>query len=111
MTNSEIADVFEQVAELLEFQRTNPFRIRAYRNAGRTIKDLPESVAHIVAGDDRQLTDIEGIGKDLAAKIVTLVQTGSLPMLEELLAEIPKSVLAILRVPGLGPKRAAILYH
>ncbi len=111
MTNAEIAAVFEQVADLLEFQASNPFRIRAYRNAARTIQDLPESIAEIVADPDRSLTDIAGIGKDLAEKIATLVETGSLPMLEELLDEIPESVLAILRVPGLGPKRAATLYN
>ena len=111
MTNHEIAAVFEQIADLLEFQGANPFRVRAYRNAARTIHDLPESAADIVADPKRSLTDIEGIGKDLAEKIATLVETGSLPMLEELLGEIPESVLAILRVPGLGPKRAAQLYH
>ncbi|MGA2797832.1 MAG: DNA polymerase/3'-5' exonuclease PolX [Thermoguttaceae bacterium] len=111
MTNVEIAAVFEHIADLLEFQDANPFRVRAYRNAARTIHDLPESAADIVADPNRSLTDIEGIGKDLAEKISTLVHTGSLPMLDELLAEIPESVLAILRVPGLGPKRAAILFH
>ncbi len=111
MTNVEIAAVFEHIADLLEFQGANQFRVRAYRNAARTIHDLPESAADIVADANRSLTEIEGIGKDLAEKIATLVKTGSLPMLEELLAEIPESVLAILRVPGLGPKRAAILFH
>jgi len=111
MTNSEISAVFEHIADLLEFQGANPFRVRAYRNAARTIRDLPESAADIVRDPERSLTDIEGIGKDLAEKISTLVATGSLPMLEELLAEIPESVLAMLRVPGLGPKRAAMLYH
>jgi DNA polymerase (family X) len=111
MTNHEITAVFEHVADLLEFQAANPFRVRAYRNAARIINDLPESVADIVADPARSLTDIEGIGKDLAEKVTTLVETGSLPMLEELLAEIPESVLAILRVPGLGPKRAAQLHH
>lgn len=111
MTNHEIAAVFDEVADLLEFQAANPFRIRAYRTAARTIHDLTESAADIVADPERSLTDIEGIGKDLAEKTATLVETGSLPMLEELLAEIPESVLAILRVPGLGPKRAAQLYN
>ena len=111
MTNHEIAAVFEQIADLLEFQGANPFRVRAYRNAARTIHDLPESAADIVADPERSLTEIEGIGKDLAEKVATLVETGSLPMLDELLAEVPESVLAILRVPGLGPKRAAQLYH
>ena len=92
MTNPDIAAVFEQVADLLEFQGTNPFRIRAYRNAARTIHDLTEPVAEIAADESRTLTDIDGIGKDLAAKITTLVETESLPMLDELLAEIPRSV-------------------
>ncbi|MEE8453137.1 MAG: DNA polymerase/3'-5' exonuclease PolX [Thermoguttaceae bacterium] len=111
MTNPDIAAVLDEIADLLEFKGSNPFRIRAYRNAARTIHDLPESVAQIVADADRRLTDIKGIGKDLAEKLALLVETGSIPMLDELLAEIPQSVLAILRVPGLGPKRAAVLYN
>ena len=111
MTNHEIAAVFEQIADLLEFQGANTFRVRAYRNAARTIHDLPESAADIIGDPNRSLTDVEGIGKDLAEKVATLVHTGSLPMLQELLCEIPESVLAILRVPGLGPKRAAQLYN
>ena len=111
MTNADVADVFEQIAELLEFQGANPFRVRAYRNGARAIRDLPESVEQIVADPDRKLTDVEGIGKDLAQKVATLVETGSLPMLDEILAEVPNSILAVLRVPGLGPKRAAVLYN
>jgi DNA polymerase (family 10) len=111
MTNAEIAAVLEQVADLLEFQGANAFRIRAYRGAARTVHDLPESVEEIIADPKRALTDIPGVGKDLAEKIGTLVATESLPMLDELLAEIPESVLAILRVPGLGPRRAAVLYN
>ena len=111
MTNHEIAAVFEHVADLLEFQGANPFRVRAYRNAARTIHDFGQSAADIVAKADHSLTEIAGIGKDLAEKVATLVQTGSLPLLDELLAKTPESVLAILRVPGLGPKRAAQLYR
>ena len=110
MTNAEIAAAFEHVADLLEFKGENPFRVRAYRNAGRTIGDLGHSISDMVySGED--LTAIEGIGKDLAEKLVTLVRTNRLPILDELLAEIPEGVLAMLRVPGLGPKRAAVLYH
>ncbi len=111
MTNPDIAAVFDQVADLLEFQNANPFRVRAYRNAARTIRDLGESAERIVRDPERSLTDIEGIGKDLAEKIDTLVKTGGLPMLDELLADVPESVLAILRVPGLGPKKAAALFR
>jgi len=85
MTNHEIAAVFDQIADLLEFQGANTFRVRAYRNAARTIHDLPESAADIVGDPNRSLTNVEGIGKDLAEKVATLVHTGSLPMLQELL--------------------------
>jgi len=111
MTNAQIADVFDQIADLLEFQGANPFRIRAYRNGARKIRDLTEPVAAIVEDDNRQLTDISGIGKDLAEKCTSLVTTGELPMLNELLSEIPESVLSLLRIPGLGPKKAAVLYN
>ncbi len=111
MTNQEIADVFEHVADLLEFEGANPFRVRAYRNASRTVHDLAEPAAQVVVDPERSLTDFEGIGKDLAEKVATLVKTGTLPLLDELRAKVPESVLAILRVPGLGPKRAAQLYR
>jgi DNA polymerase (family 10) len=111
MTNVQIAAVFDEIADLLEFQGANPFRLRAYRNGARVIHDLPEPAETIYRSDDRQLTDLDGIGKDLADKIVTLIKTGDLPLRQELLKEIPASVLALLRIPGLGPKKAAVLFH
>lgn len=111
LTNGEIADTLDQVADLLEFQNANPFRVRAYRNAARVIRNVPESISEIVEVGDRPLTELEGIGKDLAEKITTLVKTGELPQLTELLEKIPESVLALLRIPGLGPKKAAALYN
>jgi DNA polymerase (family X) len=110
MTNRDIAAAFDEIADLLEFQNANPFRVRAYRNAARKIGDLSEPVAAIVADSDRSVTDLEGIGADLAEKIAGLVTSGKLPMLEELSAAIPAGVLALLRIPGLGPKKAAVLY-
>ena len=111
MNNAKIADIFDQVADLLEFKSANPFRVRAYRRGARTIRDLPESVASIVNDSTKKLTDIDGIGKDLAAKCETLISTGELPMLAELLSDIPGSVLDLLRVPGLGPKKAAAVFN
>src|SRR5262249_36534272 len=105
MTNREIAAVFDQVADLLEFQGENPFRVRAYRNGARKIADLSEPMSAIAEDEERSLTDIEGIGKDLSAKIQTLLDTGTLPMLVELQATIPASVLTLSRVPGVGPKK------
>ena len=109
MNNREIADVFTQVADLLEFQGANPFRVRAYRNGAKKISELNESLSTIAADDSRRLTDIPGIGKDLAEKIRTLVETGSLPMLAELQREIPAGVVILSRVPGVGPKKAVVL--
>ena len=109
MNNAKIADAFEQVADLLEFKSANPFRVRAYRRGARTIRDLADPVATIIDDPDRQLVDVEGIGKDLAAKCEVLIDTGHLPLLDELLEDIPRSVLDLLRVPGLGPKKAADL--
>lgn len=111
MTNREIAAVFDQVADLLEFQGANPFRVRAYRNGARKIADLTEPLSAIAADSARSLTDIPGIGKDLSDKIRTLLDTGSLPLLLELQQVIPASVLLLSRIPGVGPKKAATLHR
>ncbi len=109
MTNSHIADAFDLIGDILDFQGANPFRVRAYRNGARTIRDYAEPLAAMVETQKEKLTQIEGIGDDLAAKIISLVSTGSLPMLEDLKKQVPESVLALLRIPGLGPKKAAAL--
>jgi DNA polymerase (family 10) len=110
MNNSQIADVFDEIADVLEFQSANQFRVRAYRNAARTMRDLTEPAAAIVENPERKLTEIQSIGKDLAEKITTLVKTGELKQHMELIQQVPPSVLTLLRIPGLGPKRAAILH-
>jgi DNA polymerase (family 10) len=111
MTNRDIAAIFDEVADLLEFQDANPFRVRAYRNAARRINDLTEPLTKIAADPARDFTDLEGIGKDLGQKIAELLETGSLTMLEEMRAAIPGGVLAMVRIPGLGPKKAAALHR
>ena len=110
MDNSRIADVFDELADLLEFRGENPFRIRAYRNGAHAIRDLSESVATILADPQRNLADIPGIGETLAEKSAVLVETGTLPQLESLREEIPDSVIAMVRVPGLGAKKASRLH-
>jgi DNA polymerase (family 10) len=110
MNNAQIAVVFDEIADLLDFQGANPFRVRAYRNAARTIRDLPEAVEAIAADAGRKLTDIGGIGDDLAQKIRTLLTTGDLPLRQELSAQFPPSVMVLLRIPGVGPKKAAALF-
>lgn len=109
MTNSDISGVFDHVADLLEYQGGNVFRVRAYRNAAHTISRMVESLASVRADPDRKLTDIEGIGADLAGKIETLLDTGRLPLLDDLKAKIPAVVFELMRVPGLGPKKVKAL--
>jgi DNA polymerase (family 10) len=111
MNNRDVATLFDEIADLLEFQNANPFRVRAYRNAARRITDLPEPLTSIAADPNRQLTDIDGIGKDLAQKIEELLGTGSITMLDELREQIPGGVLAMVRIPGMGPKKAAALFN
>ena len=112
MTNAQIADAFDQIADLLEFQGANPFRVRAYRNGARTIRDYPEPLAAIVgerveAKLDRHRRHRRGPGgEDRHAGR----RPAACRMLEELQAQVPESVLALLRIPGLGPKKAAALH-
>lgn len=108
--NADIAAAFEEMADLLEIKGENPFRIRAYRNAARAIADMGEALQdRVERGVD--LTELPGIGKDLAQKIGQLVITGRIAQLEELRAEMPPGLLDMLRLPGLGPKRVKMLHH
>lgn len=109
MTNDAIAAVFDHVADLIEYQGGNVFRVRAYRNAARSIGSLVESLASVRADTSRSLTDLDGIGADLAGKIETLLDTGRLPLLEELEREVPAVAFELMRVPGLGPKKVKSL--
>jgi DNA polymerase (family 10) len=109
MQNATIAAAFEELAELLELQGANPFRIRAYRNAARTIESLSQDIVGLVAKPGHDLTQLSGIGKDLAEKIETFVATGSLKPLDELRSQFPPDVLQMLRIPGLGPKKVVAL--
>jgi DNA polymerase (family 10) len=109
VTNSAIAAAFEHVADLLEYRGDNAFRVRAYRNAARSISGLVESLANVRDDPDRSLSDLEGVGADLAGKIEQLLDTGRLPLLEELEREVPAVVFDLMRVPGLGPKKVKAL--
>ena len=110
MNNRDIAAIFDEIADLLEFQNANPFRVRAYRNAARRItrsrRAADEDRRRSEARAHRSRRHRQGPGQ----KIGELLETGSLPMLEELRAAIPGGVLAMVRIPGLGPKKAAALY-
>ena len=102
MDKKEIAEVFEEIGALLELKGENPFRVRAYYNAARMIDGLPEDLGKLVEED--RLTEIKGIGKDLAAKITELYTTNKLKFYEELMSSMPQGLLEMLKIPGFGPK-------
>lgn len=108
--NADIARVFEEIADLLEIQEANPFRVRAYRNAVRTLGELRLDAAATLR-ERGELPKLPGIGEDLGNKIGEIVETGTCGLLERLRKEIPPAITELLRVPGLGPKRVKTLYH
>jgi DNA polymerase (family 10) len=108
--NADIAAIFDEIADLLEIEGDNPFRIRAYRNAARTLRDLGREASSMIEhGED--LTDLPGIGDDLAAKIRDIIATGATPLLSKLRKRVPPALTELLHIPGLGPKRVKTLYH
>ena len=109
LQNREIAGLFEEVANLLEIAGENPFRIRAYRNAARTLADMGEELSGLLK-DGKDLSTLPGIGKDLAARIVEAMETGTLEALGELHERIPATVTDLLALPGLGPKKVKVLF-
>ena len=110
MNNEKIAKTLSQLADLLEFTGANAFRLRAYRNGARVIKELPDSIASMIeSGQD--LTKLDGIGKGVSDKCKELCATGTLAQMDELLETVPRTVLDLLNVPKLGPKKAAALFN
>jgi DNA polymerase (family 10) len=107
--NNDVAGIFDELADLLEIKGENQFRVRAYRNAARTVAGLSRSVADLAA-EEKGLDGIPGIGKDLAEKIRTIVATKKLPVLEDLKREMPASLSTLMKVRGLGPKKIATLF-
>jgi len=108
MDKKQIAEVFEEIGQLLELKGENPFRVRAYYNAARIIETLQEDLHKLV--DEQRLTEIKGIGGDLAKKITEMVATNRLEFYEKLKSSLPAGLLDMLRIPGFGPKRAKIVF-
>jgi DNA polymerase (family 10) len=111
MENAEIARLFREFADLLELEQANPFRVRAYRTAARTVESHPEPLAEIALRHPEELTLLPGVGDDLAGKIVEIVRTGRLHALQEAVKRTPPSLIALTRLPGLGPLRVRRLFH
>jgi len=105
--NRPIAQVFSEIADLLEIKGENVFKIRAYRSAADTINAWADPVARM---DEKQLLDLPGVGKDLAKKIRELADTGTCRFHQDLLLEFPPTILDLLRLQGVGPKTVALLY-
>ncbi len=108
--NSDVADIFNRMADLLEIENANPFRVRAYRNAARIMGSQSKSIVEMVdQGED--LTKLPGIGKDLAEKVKEIVRTGSLSQLKEIEGRTPPELSRLMKIAGLGPKRVIILHE
>ena len=107
--NAEIAAMFDQAADLLEIEGENQFRVRAYRRAARTIEGLPQNVRSLIAAHE-DLSELPGIGKDLAGKIENIVSSGHFDLLDKLKKELPGDLGEMASLPGLGPKRIKLLY-
>jgi DNA polymerase (family 10) len=107
MKNQQIAKIFNEIAELLELKGENVFRIRAYRRAAQNLDGLSKDVSTL---SEEELTALPGIGKDLAGKVREYLATGKIAKHEDLKKDIPEGVLELLRVPGLGPKKAKQFY-
>ncbi|MDP1783914.1 MAG: DNA polymerase/3'-5' exonuclease PolX [Sulfuricurvum sp.] len=110
VTNRDIAAAFNEIAELLDIEGANPFRIRAYRNAARTLLSYPKEMQSLV-DEGFDLTSLKTIGKDLAQKITEMVRSGEMKLLNDLKHRIDPELEELLKIPGIGPKRVHLLYE
>ena len=108
--NADIAVLFEELADLLEVDGADFYRVRAYRNGARSIHDLPYELSALIDGGE-DLVKLPGIGKELAKKIHEIIETGRCQALEKLHRRLPHSLTELLALPGLGPKKVRTLYH
>jgi DNA polymerase (family 10) len=109
MENKTIADIFTEIADILEIQGENPFRVRSYRNAARTIEDMSRSLESLVKAGEN-LEEIPGIGKSMSEKIREILSGGKCHTLEELRSRVPPGLTELLKLEGLGPKKVKSLY-
>lgn len=108
MDRQAIADALHDVGALMEILGENPFKVRALVNAARAVETFTGDLKKLA--DEGRLTEIKGVGESIAHKITTIINTGSLPELEELKSKIPPGVFEMLKIPGLGPKRAKTIW-
>jgi DNA polymerase (family 10) len=108
LTNAQIAAAFEELADLYELDGAVQYRVIAYRNAARTVRDSSVSVMQLTR--DGRVTELPNIGKTLEEKLIALDETGDIPTLVKLRAKIPVGLISVMQLPGFGPKRAKRLY-
>jgi len=111
MRNQELARIFEEIGLMSEFLGDNPFRVRAYHQAARTLYDLDTPIEEIAEKGKEALMELPGVGPDLAEKILEFLRTGKVRKHEELSRKVPRGVLEVMEVPGVGPKTARLLYE
>lgn len=107
MDNYELAEIFKRIALLMEIKGEDRFKTSAYQRASESIQGLPDDLCEM---NEKELIALPGIGKAIAKKIQELCQTGKLEFLEKLQAEIPESLLDLLAIPDVGPKKAALFW-
>src|SRR5271166_3189771 len=108
METARIAQILDEMGTILEIQGENPFRCRAYHNAAQVLSSLPADLSEMIG--DGTLRAVPGIGETMHAKIVQLATSGHLPAYDELRRSTPPGLVALLRVPGLGPKKIKALH-
>ena len=108
MKNKELADLFGRMADILEFKDENPFKISAYRKAARIIGDLTQDIEEIA--EDGKLKDVPGIGEGMAQKIVEYLKTGKVSKFEEVRKGVSDALIAIMDIPGMGPKTLSMIH-
>ncbi len=109
MKNKELADLFEKMADILEFKGENPFKISAYRKASRIMGDLTQDIEEI--SEKEELKNIPGIGEGMAQKIEEYLETGEVSKFEEVRKGVPEELIAIMDIPGMGPKTLSMLHQ
>lgn len=110
LANADVVAVFTDIADLLELENANPFRVRAYRNAARTLGELAYEVSSLLEQPEK-IDALPGIGADLAGKVVEVLRSGSCTLLQRLKKELPAGITALLKIPGLGARRVRVLHQ
>src|SRR4029077_13619416 len=109
MDKDRVAEILVSIGTLLELKGENPFKTRAYHNAARAVEGTEDSLEKLTA--ENRLGEIKGVGDGIQKKIAELVTTGKLAYFEELKASVPAGLIAMMEIPGVGPKKIKILYN